>query len=453
MAGLALQSLDPFAAGGWISATLVPIPAVGAKMSGGRHVEELSRESLLRILEVSQKLAASFDLMDLLGEVVEAGKDVLLADRGSLWIYDAESRELVLRVPSDGPPIRVPAGRGLVGECLEKQRIINVPDAYADPRFREAIDKSTGYRTKSILSIPLLGRNAEPVGVMQLLNKHGGVFDRNDELLATSLAAQCAVALQRTQLTEALLLKERLDEEVSLAREIQMSTLPDVMPDVEGYELFGQFLPADRAGGDMFDLVVLEGRLFVLLGDATGHGFGPALSATQMQAMLRVAFRCGADLGLAYRHVNNQLAEDLPDDRFLTAFMGFLDPANHELSYYSGGQGPILHFHAADGRCEWRQPTHFPVGIMEMEDFGEPARLQLLAGDALVLLSDGIYEYVNDQGAEFGQERVARWIADHHHLAAAELARQLLIAVQEFGAGAAQADDITIVLIKREIPG
>lgn len=143
-------------------------------MNDGRHVEELSRESLLRILEVSQKLAESFDLMQLLGEVVEAGKEVLLAERGSLWIYDADSRELVMRVPSDGPPARVPAGRGLVGECLEKRAIINVPDAYADPRFRDTVDRATGYRTRSILSIPLLGRNGEPVGVMQLLNKKGG---------------------------------------------------------------------------------------------------------------------------------------------------------------------------------------------------------------------------------------------------------------------------------------
>lgn len=422
-------------------------------MGGKRHPEELSRESLLRILEVSQKLAVSFDLMQLLEEVVAAGMDVLLADRGSLWLYDAETRELVMRIPAADPPARVPAGSGLVGECLEKQRVINVPDAYADPRFSAAVDRATGYRTRSILSIPLLGRSSEPVGVMQLLNKHGGEFDRNDELLATALAAQCAVALQRTRLTEALLLKERLEEEVSLAREIQMSTLPDVMPQVEGYEFFGQFLPADRAGGDMFDLVRLGSRVFVLLGDATGHGFGPALSATQMQAMLRVAFRCGADLGEAYRHVNNQLAEDLPEDRFLTAFMGFLDPASHTLSYFSGGQGPILHFHAATGVCEFRQPTHFPVGILEMEGFGAPAELELQPGDVLALLSDGIYEYVNDQDAEFGQERVERWILDHHRLSAAELARQLLIAARQFGAGAAQADDITIVLIKRQAQG
>lgn len=410
----------------------------------------LSRDALLRILDVSQKLAATYDLMQLLNEVVEAGREVLLADRGSLWMFDAAQKELVLKIPARVPELRVPADQGLVGECLSQRAIINVTDAYADSRFSQAMDHRTGYRTHSILSIPLMGRQGEPVGVMQLLNKHGGVFEHNDELLATALAAQCAVALQRTQLTEALLLKERLDEEVTLAREIQMGTLPDKMPDVSGYDLHGQFLPTEQTGGDTFDLVMLKDQLFMLVGDATGHGFGPALSATQMQAMLRVAFRCGADLDQAYTHVNNQLSEDLPDDRFITAFMGMLDPVSHTLEYYSGGQGPILFFHAASGQCEWRPPSTFPLGVMEIDSPGEAQMFVFEPGDVLALLSDGIYEYVSDQGAEFGQQRVEQWLSDHHRLPARESGKLLLQLINEFGAGAAQLDDITAVIVKRQ---
>lgn len=418
-------------------------------MSQTMEQNALSRDALLRILDVSQKLAASFDLMQLLNEVVEAGRDVLLADRGSLWLYDASQHELVLKIPAGTPEMRIPANNGLVGECLTSKTIINVSDAYTDHRFSQTMDHHTGYRTHSILSIPLLGRQGEPVGVMQLLNKQGGVFEHNDELMAAALGAQCAVALQRTQLTEALLLKERLDEEVSLAREIQMGTLPDVMPQVPGYDLHGQFLPTEQTGGDTFDLVLLDGKLFMLMGDATGHGFGPALSATQMQAMLRVAFRCGAGLAQAYTHVNNQLSEDLPDDRFVTAFMGLLDPASHELQYYSGGQGPLLFYHAASGDFEFRGPSTFPLGVMEIEDPGKVQCYRFEPGDVLALLSDGIYEYASDQGAEFGQQRVQQWLADFHHLPATEMGKQLMQRVTEFGAGAAQLDDITVVIVKR----
>jgi phosphoserine phosphatase len=347
------------------------------------------------------------------------------------------------------PAPRIAAGDGLVGECLEKREIINVDRAYADERFRGVVDRATGYKTDSVLNVPLLGWEKQPVGVLQLLNKHTGTFSPSDERLAATLAAQCAVAVQRAQLMEAQLLNERLDEEVELAREIQMSTLPTEMPAVPGYDVHGQFLPAQHAGGDLFDLVMLDGRLFVLIGDATGHGFGPALSATQMQAMLRVAFRCGAGLDDAFRHVNNQLEEDLPDDRFITAFMGFLDPPSHRLDYHSGGQGPVLHFHADGERCEFHAPSTFPVGVLEIDSIPPREQLLMEPGDLLVLLSDGIYEYENLQGRAFGSEGVERVLRYHHRLPAAELARQILGSVFEHGRGVPQEDDITVVLIRR----
>jgi phosphoserine phosphatase len=249
---------------------------------------------------------------------------------------------------------------------------------------------------------------------------------------------------------EAKLLSERLDEEVSLAREMQMSTLPTAMPQIAGSDVHGAFLPTGRAGGDLFDLARINGQLLILMGDAAGHGFGPALSATQMQAMLRVAFRCGASLDEAYVHVNNQLAEDLPDDRYVTAFMGFLDPQRHSIRYHSGGQGPILHFRASTARCEWRPPSTFPVGVMQIERAGEAQALELEPGDALVLLSDGIYEYENRHGVQFGHERVGQVLERHHRLPAAELARQILSATFEHGGGAAQEDDITLVIVQRK---
>jgi len=409
----------------------------------------LSEDALGRILEVTQKLAQPYDLIHMLTEVVEAGESVLSADKGALWLFDSARDELTMRVPATKPAPRMLPGEGLVGECLVTREIINVSNAYTDPRFSRAVDKVTGYKTQSVLNVPLLGWEKQPVGVLQLLNKNTGAFDERDELLAATLAAQCAVAVQRMQLTEALLLKERLDEEVALAREIQMSTLPTEMPGVPGYDLFGHFEPTGHAGGDLFDLVVLDGKLFILLGDATGHGFGPALSATQMQAMLRVAFRCGADLDEAYRHVNNQLAEDLPDDRFITAFMGFLDPTEHEVRFHSGGQGPILHFRADGEQCEWHRPTNFPVGIMDMDSAGKSQVFTMDPGDVLVLLSDGIYEYENRQGVQFGEDGIARLLKYHHRLPMVELSKQILNATYEHGAGVSQQDDITLVLLRR----
>jgi len=409
----------------------------------------MSQDAFARVLDVAQKLAQPLDLLHMLGEVVDAGKSVLTADKAAVWLFDPSSGELAMKVPSLSPAPRVALGEGLAGQCLQERDIINVADAYEDDRFRDLVDRATGYRTESVLSVPLLGWERQPVGVLQILNKRIGVFDEHDEQVAAALAAQCAVAVQRAQLMEAKLLSERLDEEVALAREIQMSTLPTEMPRVPGYDLFGQFVPAGRAGGDLFDLVALGDQVFVLMGDATGHGFGPALSATQMQAMLRVAFRCGVGLDEAYLHVNNQLEEDLPDDRFVTAFVGLLDPARHVIRYHSGGQGPILHFRAREQRCDWHQPSTFPVGILTMDTPVAARELALEPGDVLVLLSDGVYEFENRQGAPFGEERVENLLHYHYRLPAAEIARQILNAAYQHGDGVSQQDDITVVLVRR----
>jgi phosphoserine phosphatase len=168
-----------------------------------------------------------------------------------------------------------------------------------------------------------------------------------------------------------------------------------------------------------------------------------------MQAMLRVAFRLGANLDEAYMQVNNQLDEDLPDDRFITAFMGFLDPRTHVVEYHSGGQGPILHFQANSGDCQWYKPTSFPVGVMPLDGTDRAVSLELAEGDVLALISDGVYEYTASDGSQFGEDRVAEVMRSYHALPMAELTRKLVDAAKGFGGEAPQADDITVVLARR----
>src|SRR5947209_9935683 len=209
---------------------------------------QLSARDMEVILGVTSALAAPFDLMTMLGEVVAAAKQVLSADRGSVWLYDPATDELVLEVATGIQPVRVPSGSGLVGACARERQIINVPDCYADPRFDPRVDKSSGYHTRCMLTLPLVDHKDVLVGVMQVLNKSGGVFDADDEVLATALAAQCAVALQRVRMTEALIEGERLQQELEMARVVQMSTLPATMPSVPGYDAHGTFRPAELTG-------------------------------------------------------------------------------------------------------------------------------------------------------------------------------------------------------------
>lgn len=410
----------------------------------------LSTQDLQKVLDVTRALAAPFDVMTMLAEVTAAARQVLQAERASVWLHDAGAHQLVLKVATDVQDIRIPMGIGMVGACARERRAINVPDCYADPRFDPSVDKRTGFRTRCALTLPLIDHKGGLVGVMQVLNRAGGVFDGADEELAAALAAQCAVALQRVQLMDALIGSERMKQELELARSVQMSTLPTVMPQVPGYDAFGTTRPAAETGGDTFDLAWREGTMLIVLGDATGHGIAPALSVTQMHAMLRMALRLGTDLEAAYLELNNLLAETMADDRFITAFIGLLDPLRHEVRYVSPGQGPIVHFHAAAGACTTHRPTGFPLAAMPLAKMRPAPTLALEPGDILVLLSDGIYEYCDPHGEQFGEQRVMNIVATHRQLEMDALCARLLADLDRFADGAPQEDDVTVVLVKRE---
>lgn len=413
----------------------------------------LDQDQLGWILGVTRKLAAPFDLDTMLAEVVDAAKGVLDAEGGTVWLYDALSDQLVLRVARGLDPIRIPADRGIVGECVRSRRMINVPDCYADPRFNRDIDKASGYTTRCMLTLPLVGHDDSLVGALQIVNKKQGVFGANDEAIADALAAQCALALQRVQMTERLIAGEKLKQEISVARDIQMGTLPKAPPAFAGYDIAGIFRPADETGGDTYDFVQAGAdKLMVLMGDATGHGIGPALSATNVRAMLRVAQRIGTGLDETYRHINDQLCEDLPADRFVTAFLGLLDGASHELRYHSGGQGPLLHYRAEDDDFDFQPPTTFPMGAMTLAAAKPPRVVKLGPGDLFALISDGVYEYEDASGRQFGEQGVADLIRRHRGKPMPELIGMLLMAVDAFAGGAPQQDDVTIVLIRR-LPG
>ena len=415
--------------------------------------QALSPDDMQTILSVTRALAAPFDLATMLTAVTNAACKVLHAERASVWLHDESSGELILKVARDIRDVRLPIGVGLVGACARDQVPVNVPDCYADPRFDRDIDRLSGFHTRCSLALPLIDHLGTLVGVMQLLNKIGGTFDVSDESLATALAAQCAMALSRVRMTDALIEGQKLRRELELARTVQLSTLPSEMPIVAGYDMHATFLPASLTGGDTYDLAFCEQGLLVVLGDATGHGIAPALSVTQMHAMLRMALRLGANLEAAFWHVNDQLVATLDEGRFITAFFGLLDANTHRLQFISGGQGPILHYQAAVSRCVSYSANSFPMGAMPLTRSCPPVALALAPGDILALLTDGVFEYEDAKGSQFGQARVEQVLVSHHHESTEAISNHIMDALRHFAKGAPQEDDMTSVLLKRDAIG
>ncbi len=170
---------------------------------GFNKMTESLREEV-RILEISHDLAGELDLDRLLVRIVGAATELLDAERSSLFLYDAKTDELWSPVAEgeETNEIRFPAGEGVAGDVLRSGQAANVSDVYADPRFNKAVDQQTGFRTRSILCMPIVNKAGETIGVTQVLNKRGDRFRSKDEARLGAFNAQIAVALENAQLFE-----------------------------------------------------------------------------------------------------------------------------------------------------------------------------------------------------------------------------------------------------------
>jgi adenylate cyclase len=167
------------------------------------RVERSQREEAL-LLDVVSSITSEIKLDPLLEKILAAATQLLGADRGALFLYDAASNELWSRVAGGegSGVIRFPAGVGIAGECFTTGNCINIDDAYRDPRFNQAVDKDTGYRTRNILCMPIATRGGNKVGVMEILNKKDGAFTTGDQRRLEALCAQAAVSIENAQLFE-----------------------------------------------------------------------------------------------------------------------------------------------------------------------------------------------------------------------------------------------------------
>jgi len=410
------------------------------------------RRRLEGILQIVRRLASERELDPMLFAIVQETCALLNAERATIFMYDAKHDELYSRTVTEVEieEIRIPADYNSIAGCVAKDNCcLNIPDAYADPRFNRGVDKMTGWRTRNIVAVPMTNLDGELVGVLEAMNKRGGAFTADDCGLMTALAAQAGVALERARLLEEFLEKQRLENEMNLARDIQMGLLPKVPPEVAGLELAGWSLPSEYAGGDFFDLFAWgEGRVGLMLGDAVGHGVGPALLAAETRALVRALALHESDPASVLTDANRMLAADVDVGRFVTLALAVVEGRSGKVWYASAGHGPQLALRA-DGACERLGSTGLPLGIMAEVPVEGAAPLELGPGDALLMTSDGIFECDTADGGELGIEAVIETAQRHLSGPAEALLGALKRLTEESNPTGYFRDDRTAVIARR----
>jgi predicted ester cyclase len=251
-------------------------------------------------------------------------------------------------------------------------------------------------------------------------------------------------------LTQQLRERERVEQELQVARRIQHASLPEDLPALEGWQISPFYQPAREVGGDFYDLFELQdGRLGIVVGDATGHGVPAALVMASARSMLRAVAQASDTPGDVLSRVNDPLATDIPSNMFVTCFYAILDPESGSLSYANAGHDlPYLRRHS--GECEELRARGMPLGIMPGMSY-EQKEVVLEGGEAALFYSDGLVEAHDPEGEMFGFPRLQALVAEHGEENSLE--ERLLEELYSFvGEGWEQEDDITLLTLRRSAP-
>ena len=237
-------------------------------------------------------------------------------------------------------------------------------------------------------------------------------------------------------------------DEIAIARQVQLALLPNQHPDIPGWSVWSVSRPANDVGGDLVDYIELDGfRHGILLGDVAGKGLGAALLTAKLQATLRALVPDAPSLDELGGRVNLIFHRDGIDNRFATLFFAELEHDSGHLRYLNAGHNPAFVIHASG--FEKLSASSYPLGMFDSASYEEGAA-QLEPGDVLLAYSDGLTEAANDQGEEFGTERLEKLLPELRDLPPEEIGQRLLAHVDRFLGDARPTDDLSLAIIVKD---
>ncbi len=406
---------------------------------------------LALISKVGITLLSSSTLEQTLEQIVSLVFEAVPADRCLLMMRDEHSEDMRVAVARlrdrVGAVGEIRVSRNVMDEVVIRGKSVLTSDAQQDPRFASGTVVLQGVR--SVLAVPL-GVSEKVFGIIYADSPIAeGRFTEDHLKVLTTLASVAAIRVENARLTEARFQQERLERELQLAMEIQQRFQPTAPPVVSGYEFQGISFPCYEIGGDYYDFIPRDnGRLVIALGDVSGKGTAAALLMSSLHASIHAQTGSHDTLVQTISAVNRYLADNIPSNRFVTLFYAELDPESGALSFLNAGHNPPLIVHAA-GTVEQLASGGLPLGIKADADYRE-GRTNLAPGDVLVIYSDGVTEAVSPSGEEFGPTRLYEVVSRNVDSSAAGIRDRIESAVTKFSQGTQAADDITLVIVKRQ---
>ena len=403
------------------------------------------------LINASKILNSTLDLDKLLALILDLAVKNLKASRGTIYLIDQERQELWSKVlkGKDLVEIRLPIGTGISGHVAKTGKTVNLKDAWKDKRFFSGFDLRTGFQTRTMLCMPMWDRDGKKVGVFQILNKKEGTFAKEDENFLEAFSVHAALAIENARLHQDIVEKQKIEKELEIAGTIQRKLLPKELPTLTGYEIDAVARPTRLVGGDYYDLISLkDGKIALVIADVSGKGVPAALLVSTLHASLHAYIEGVSDLAKLASRLNEVVHANTEAERYITLFMGILDPTSGSLQYVNAGHCFPFFLRASDTTVTPLAATGLPLGMFEGVGF-ETGRITINPSDVLVLYTDGVTEAMNRTFEEYGEDRFRQLMIQSGKLDAASFLAGVVADVERFVAGEQQSDDLTMMVLKR----
>ena len=406
--------------------------------------KELAGAAQMRaLIDAGRELAGHMELSKLFELILHKSVDAVGASRGVLMTLEGE--ELIVRAAK---------GEGLRMSAAVRDRVLTRKESWLvrDARLDAALAGRMSIveqQIRSMMAVPLQ-TESRVIGLIYVDSPFFvREFKQEDLSLLTVMANIAAVRIEHARLAEVEQAERLMAKELQQASDIQRGLLPEKAPEVPGLDLAGYNAPCRGVGGDYYDFIqCVDGRVALLVADVSGKGMPAALLMSNLQARAQILFDDATALAAQVGRLNRVLKANCPGNRFVTFFIGVIDPQTGEMTYVNAGHNPPLIAHK-DGQIERLDTTGTILGILPKAEYAEKT-CRLDEGDAVVLFSDGVTEACRpDADEEFGEDRLAAALSEFRDNPAAQIIDGIQQRLQAFTSGAAPADDVTLVIARR----
>src|SRR5713101_8394966 len=435
-------------------------------ISASDHLQASSGRSLAKLdqlLAATALLHSQLPLDEVLGMMLDHAVSVMDADRGVLLEADDKSALHVRLARRSGglrlPPESLAPSQTAIQLAVRKQSAVITEDLAQAEMDLQAAQSIVAQRLRAVVVIPLYAtaraktdesmtgiKHGEFLGVLYLDSRRPAAFSKLDRQLLDAFTDQAASILDNARLVARERERQRLEQEISIARDIQQGLLPRNFGAYPHLSVVGCNFPCFSVGGDYFDVFPLgENRTAFLIADVSGKGLGAALLTSMLQGVIS-GMTLGTDPARLFNHLNRFLCNHAEVGRYATMFFGILDEQG-DLDYINAGHPSPILIRSSGNADEAFTEGSFPVGLVPEAEYST-TRVKLEPGDTLVLFSDGVTEAMDPQEDLFGMPRLVKLLTGHNETPLDDLQKLVLEAVENFARGASQADDLTLLLVR-----